>query len=122
MKVGKTFTGTTRAWLAGYDSMHELNSRIDSGATERAVGLIQFSNHDMSDHGWTNIGTASITVTLDDADTIVSNQVAVLQQELQKARAESFMREQAITDKINSLLAIENDTPASANNPDNYPF
>lgn len=112
MKAAKTFTATTLAWLPSYASMKEVNRHIDADATDQAISCIQMTNHDMTEQGWTQIGTASVTITLQDDDAIVGNQVATLRKELQAARAEAHMREQSITDRINNLLAITCDPVA----------
>jgi hypothetical protein len=104
----KQFTGTTRVWISSpkYKSMTELKQIAIIGEPNEAVDYVNYSNIDMSNSGWVDIGIASITVTLADTETVIAKQVGALQQELKNARAEAQMRENAILDQISKLTAI----------------
>lgn len=58
---------------------------------------------------WTKIGTAEMSITLFDTDSMVAEKLAALKSQLKAERAEAQMRANAIEDKIAQLLAITND-------------
>lgn len=61
----------------------------------------------MSDSGWTKVGIAHITIELLDIKDIQHEQLAALQAQLQKERADSQVRQNAILEQISKLTAIE---------------
>lgn len=61
--------------------------------------------------GYARIGTATVTVELFSENEIVAGQISALNQALQKERAESQQRQNAILESISKLQAI-NYTPA----------
>ena len=63
----------------------------------------------MSSYGWTRVGTAEVSITLDDCKTDTANQVAILQSLLKEMRAEHQQAQNRLTKRINELLAIENE-------------
>ena len=77
------------------------------------VGSVQFQNIDMSRDGWTRVGTAEVSITLDDRKTVTANQVAMLQSQLKEMRAEHQQAQNRLTKQIQELLAIDNEAEAS---------
>jgi hypothetical protein len=63
--------------------------------------------------GYPLIGTAEVTVTLHSSDEIVQNQITALQAQLQDARAQAHLAEQAILERISKLQALTYE-PATA--------
>jgi hypothetical protein len=109
MTTPNKFTGTVKVWTSS--SWRDITYVLDAlkqGKTEEVVGELTYTNNDMSDcEGWTEVGTAEITVTLHLRDTIVEKELAGLKQQLEKVRADNYMRENAILDRISKLQAIE---------------
>jgi hypothetical protein len=102
-----TITATVDAWLTSTtDTMDKLLSAKDS---KEVVSRLGFSNWNMAKgtYPWVKVGTAEVTVTLLPRDEIVAVQTKVLQDELQKERADSQMRQNAILDRISKLQALE---------------
>jgi predicted PhzF superfamily epimerase YddE/YHI9 len=101
--------GTVRAWLTSTsDRLDRLLEQIKTDPAD-AVTQLGYSAHDMDNgsYPWAHIGTAEITVTLHSKDAIVSAQIKTLNGELQKERAESQRRQNAILDRISKLSALE---------------
>lgn len=100
------FTGQTKVFATQCSAQYNdiIQSLQEQGNADILVGCLAY--YDRPLEGWTEIGTATITVTLADPDTVVANEIASLQQQLQRERAESQVRQNAITDRISKLLAI----------------
>ena len=103
----KQFTGSSKVWISStWKTFEELNAIISQGENDEAWDYLSMSNCDMSNSGWVEVGTATVTVTLHDTDAVVGKQVAALKQELQNVRAAAQMQENAILDRISKLQAI----------------
>ena len=57
--------------------------------------------------GWTLVGTAEVSITLDAPDKMISNKVDALKVELTKTKADAEAKCNFILGQINNLLAIE---------------
>lgn len=101
----KKIEGTIGVWLAGDGYGPEEIKR--DGA--KAINKLQFSNLDMSSHGWTRIGTAEVTLSLMSEDKMVESKVASMRAEIQSIRATSENAITRLQEKIQSLLAITNE-------------
>ena len=103
----KQAKGTVDVWLpsSAYTKPSDLHKLDD----ERLVASVQFQNIDMSRDGWTRVGTAEVSITLDDCKTGTANQVATLQSQLKEMRAEHQQAQNRLTKQIHELLAIENE-------------
>lgn len=55
---------------------------------------------------WSKVGEATITVEIDDVDTLIDRKVDALKDELKAHRADAQVKENALQDKISKLLAI----------------
>lgn len=108
--MSKQAKGTVNVWLpsGAYTKPSDLHKLDD----ERLVASVFFQNADMSSVGWTRVGTAEISITLNDCKTVTANQVAILQSQLKEMRAEHQQAQNRLTKRINSLLAIENEVAA----------
>ena len=102
-----TFTVNTRAWRTNsWTTFDELVRAVEEGRAD-AINLM-YINNNMSDcEGWAEVGTAQITVTLFDRDTVMGKELEGLKAQLQTVRADNHMRENAILDRISKLQAIE---------------
>lgn len=96
-----TFNVATKAWLTQYDSTSPKDllsgNRLDS---------LTYSNQKMESAGWTQVGTAEITVQFIDENTMVGNKVNALREEAKTIRAEATAKVTRIEGHINDLLAL----------------
>ena len=107
----KTITGTIDAYVTYY-SMEPYRRELEAvkagkGTTSALVDALSFAMVDMTDGNWTKIGTAEITVTFDDDDTVRSNLVASLKAKKAGILATAQAEATRIEERIQSLLAIE---------------
>ena len=93
----KTVTGTTGAWLSSL-SMDENPENLTS---------LSFAAHDMTECGWTKVGTAEITVELFDDKEILSNQLSMLDEAEKRVKADAQAKLTEIEGQRQRLLAIE---------------
>ena len=107
--MSKQAKGTVNVWLPSPGYMYPKASDLHKLDDERLVASVQFQNIDMSRDGWTRVGTAGVSITLDDCKTCTANQVAILQSQLKEMRAEHQQAQNRLTKRINELLAIENE-------------
>lgn len=98
---------TQTAYVSGdYELRHLVNAlaKSDFALAGRAISP---AFTDMTEQGWIKVGTAHITVELLDPKDIQNEQLAALQAQLQKERADSQMRQNAILEQISKLQALE---------------
>lgn len=97
---------TVIAWLPAHAGLtpEELTAQAPGVAT--SLGYTTNPDFDMGEHGWTKVGTATITLDLISRDTMLANKVDALRAEQKKVRAEAAMRANEIDGQIQSLLAI----------------
>lgn len=108
--MSKQAKGTVNVWLSS--GMYTKPSELQKLDDKELFDLLFFQNSDMSSCGWTRVGTAEISITLNDCKTVTANQVAILQSQLKEMRAEHQQAQNRLTKRINSLLAIENEVAA----------
>ena len=101
----RIITGTVPVQISKYIELEELNDADDKKLFVR----LNFTDTDMADRGWSIVGTAQVTVTLNDADTIVGDKVKSLQTEATKVQADAQAAVTRIQRQINELLAITNE-------------
>ena len=100
-------TGTTTAWLTHeYTTLRNIKEAAVTDAN-RAVSMPTYTSNDMTEHGWVKVGTATITVTLDDPDKINAAQVEALRKEQHHLRAVTEMKLTQLEGRIQSLLCLE---------------
>lgn len=75
---------------------------------EETVARAYLSPGETSLDGYVEIGTCEIEMTLHSPDQVKANEVAALQRELEKTRAEFAQRVMQIEDQIAKRLAITN--------------
>lgn len=99
---------TIGAWATSEYAMSAFLDCLAAGKGTLAANLLHSTPHDMTGAaGWVKVGTAHITIELLDAKEIQNEQLASLQAQLQKERADSQMRQNAILDRISKLQALE---------------
>lgn len=107
--MSKQAKGTVNVWLPPPEYMYTKPSDLHKLDDERLVASVHFQNIDMSPSGWTRVGTAEVIITLDGCKTCTANQVAILQSQLKEMRAEHQQAQNRLTNRINKLLAIDNE-------------
>ena len=104
--MSKKAKGTVNVWLP---YMYTKPSDLHKLDDERLVASVCFQNADMSSIGWTRVGTAEVSIRLEDCKTWTANQVAILQSQLKEMRAEHQQAQNRLTTQIQELLAIDNE-------------
>ena len=102
---------TTTAYCSDEYALSGFMDGLKDGKEAAAGDVLSFSQHDMSKR-WTKVGTAEITIELLDPKEIQNKQLAVLQAQLQKERADSQVRQNAILEAISKLTALEYEVTA----------
>lgn len=103
-----TVTAAMKAWLPS----HSFTSPTDLLAGK--IDGLFYSNADMASSGWTEVGSASITLELIDTRAMIDNKVEALKQEGAAIRAEAYQKTMRIDEQIRNLLAISYDAPEVA--------
>ena len=106
--ASRTITGTIKVQLMSCYGPADLE-RSDAEVFER-ISLIDI---DMSDSGYAVVGTASVTITLNDADTIIGDKVEALRSQSMKVQADATNEVTRIERQIQQLLAITNSAEAA---------
>lgn len=97
---------TTGAYTSDEFSLSRLMDGLTNSNYSDAGDALSFSNFDMSGR-WVKVGDAHITVEILDARAIQNEQLAMLKALLDKERAESQQRQNAILNRISKLQALE---------------
>lgn len=101
-------TTTIDAWLTSIEwEQTEFAEAVKRGDQNRVVESLAFLSRDMTEAGWTKVGTAEITVTLVDDDAIRANLIDALKEQRKSVLAEAQAKAMRIDEKIQNLLAIE---------------
>ena len=101
----RIITGTIKVQCSQYTSIETLRA----GSAIALFDALHVSNADMSEYGYSHVGTAKVTITLNDPDTIVGDKVKSLQAEATKVQADAQAAVTRIQRQINELLAITNE-------------
>lgn len=113
----KTITGNINAFVTEYKGESYARAiqalKAGKGRVDDVIDQLSFSHLEMSNHGWTKIGTAEITITFDDDDTVRENLVASLKAQKAEVLATAQAEATRIEERIQSLLAIEFDGGAA---------
>lgn len=98
---------TLRVWLPSHaitvPELHEMIKTNPNGA----AGFLAFTDHDMAERGWTEVGTAAAAVTLLRRDDATRHQISVLREQIDKIHAEAQTRVNLLEDRIKTLAALE---------------
>lgn len=98
----RTITATVDAWMPSYRGPEDLQ-----GDPRRAINSLAFAECDMSDMGWTRIGTADVALHIVDENQLIENKVESLRAEQTKTRADAQAKVTELERQIQQLLAIE---------------
>ena len=101
----RIITGTIKVQCNKYTSLETLRVGSDNALFD----ALHVSNADMSEYGYSYVGTAEVTITLNDPDTIVGDKVSSLRAEATKVQADAQAAVTRIQRQINELLAITNE-------------
>lgn len=101
----RIITGTIKVQCDKYTSL----DAFKSDDSDTLFNRLHLSGHDMSEYGYSYVGTAEVTITLNDPDTIVGDKVKSLQAEATKVQADAQAAVTRIQRQINELLAITNE-------------
>ena len=101
----RTLTAETKVFASEYSGIgpKELETWEDKTLADRLI----YSNTEGID-GWTQIGTATVTVTLLESEQVIACAVEGLKAELQKTLADAEVKANMIREKIQNLLCLEN--------------
>ena len=102
---------TTTAWTTGDYGMGRLLRAMEAGDQQKAGEAVSFSRHDMSSEGWVKIGPVTFEIEISPIEELQSQQLATLVAQLEKERADSMVRQNALTDKISKLQALSYSGP-----------
>lgn len=94
------------AWTHSDCSMERFMQGVQRGDRGYAINALAFSLHDMSSCGYVKVGMATVEVEVLPAEELQSQQLAMLTAQLEKERAESQVKQNAILDRISKLQAI----------------
>ena len=100
-------TSTAIAWITPHCNLSP--EQILNPTGDQLVREVAFINLDMTDHGYTKIGIATIEFDLIDRNEMIDNKVIALRAELQGVKAEAQVKVQRIEEQLQSLLAITNE-------------
>ena len=103
--MSKQIKGRIDAWItnSGYPAAADLFTADEA----EILNVVFYSTVDMSGSGCVKVGTAEITIKLDELPEVASKQIAALQGQLEEMRAEHQLRQTALQGRINNLLALE---------------
>lgn len=100
-----TITATIPAWMNfEYSDISRIDALLAEGHADKAVNLPLYTIHGIK--GYTQIGTAEITLTLLPASDMHGQQLKALKEQLQDVRAENQRKENYLLDKISKLSAL----------------
>ena len=107
--MAHTFKAPVSVWISEY-SHHNADSLQEAGSIR---DLSVFSaDEDWSDMKYTRVGFGTVEVTVASKDQIVQGKVEALRAALEKDRAESQARQNALVRKISELEALTYSEPA----------
>lgn len=99
----KQITSTATAWIPTHETIRLLEQEPD-----RVIGDLAYAHpsQDMTTSGWISIGTAEITVTVNDHEALLKTQINALREAQRAIEAEASAKSTRIEQQIQSLLAI----------------
>ncbi len=101
-------SGTVKAWITNeWVNTQDIKELAADGHNDKALDKMSYSAHDMTGvAGWIEVGTAEVTVTFIDEDSIKLKLVEGLNKQIQDVQAEAEMKVRGIKEKIHNLMAI----------------
>lgn len=104
--MSRKITATVPAWIT--NDYFDPKTLVD-GEPVKVVGDLHYCapEADMTGYGWVKVGTAEITLTIDDPREVINNKVDALQAQKRSVMAEAQMKLNKIEGQIQELLCIE---------------
>ena len=106
--MSRIITGTINVQCDKYTTLENIKF-LENDTLFKKLSLM---GADMSEYGYSVVGTAEVTITLHDPDKIVGDKVEALRAEAMKVQADATAAVTRITRQINELLAITNEMSA----------
>lgn len=106
----RTITATLTAYATEYCSLTPQDYAEKAG--QAIAERLSFARFGAVPKGWSVVGTAEVTITLPDADTLIANKVEALRAEKGKVMAEAGAAVTRIERQIQQLLAITHEVAA----------
>lgn len=103
--TARTLTGQLKVWLTPYDSAITPDKLSDPAVLKQ----LTFNAYDMRSQGWTQIGSADVTVRLLADREIFGNRIESLRAEKAKTLADARAKATDLEREIQTLLAIAYD-------------
>lgn len=103
--MSNKITATIPAWITPGGTMPNADTKAEN-AISTFYYWQPFSDGN-GPNGWTKVGMADITVTLDDMGEITKSQINVLKEAKKRVQAEAQQRINAIDDQISKLSCLE---------------
>jgi len=98
-------SGTSKVWITSrWLSPSDVLEKDGQGICDTSG--VMLANHDMSASGWVYIGEANVAFKLIDRKKMLEQKLVSLKAVLEKDRADTQMRHNAILDQISKLEAI----------------
>ena len=101
--MAHTFKAPISVWISQY-SHHDADS-LQSADNVSDLTLLD-PPYDFSNSGYTRVGIGEITITMATKDQIITGKVESLRAELERDRADSQVRQNALIRKIGELEAL----------------
>lgn len=98
---------TVNVYAYGDYEVGKFIENMRSGNAEAAAARLSYTHAALRGAEWIKVGTAKLTAEILPADAIHDSRLAALKAELEKERAESQMKQNAILDRISKLQALE---------------
>lgn len=103
---------TLNAWISDDWGMGSLLKALKDGDEKSAVqSMSYYRSETMESQGWVRVGMATVEVEIFPTDQLQNQQLATLTAQLEKERAESQVRQNAILDRISKLQALSYSGP-----------
>ena len=104
--MSNKITATVPAWLTPGAIMPNAGTSAERAISDFVLWY-PFNKDGTGPEGWTKVGMAEITVTLDDMGEITKSQINVLKETKKRVQAEAQQRINAIDDQISKLSCLE---------------
>lgn len=102
----RTFTYTAPVYLTNTTTFGLKPEHMESRSDEELAKQLQISLYHVKE--WTRVGSAEVTITLDDGDKLIQQRVESLRARRESILQEANLQAAQINNELNSLLALEN--------------
>lgn len=102
-----TITTTLKAYIPGsYPTIEALNKML-ADDPDRAAAWLAYTSSDMSDRGWTFVGTGRITIDFISVHEITQRKVEAIKAQIDLIREDASEHIRKLEDQLKSLLALD---------------